>query len=242
VKSLKNEVAIVTGASRGVGKAISLKLAEEGCHVAVVARTETELAELAGEMTGKGVRALPIVADVSQEEDVKKVVEQTLSQFGRVDILVNNAGIGRYGSLEELTVEDYDDMMDTNMRSTFLCTKFVFPKMKEQRKGHILNVASVAGLKGLLNESIYCSTKFAQVGFAQALDYEARPFGVKVSSICPGGINTTFAFGTGRVPGDPRFEDFLNADEVADVILFVLQQPEQARIIQVAMRPMSEPL
>ena len=242
LESLTGKVAIITGASRGVGRALALKLAEEGCHVVLAARTTTDLTKVAEEAKAFGVRVLPVTADVSQEVDVQNLVKASIDEFGHVDILVNNAGIGRYGTIEELTVDDYDAMMNTNMRSTFLCTKFVFPEMKKQKSGHILNIASVAGLKGLPNETIYCATKFAQRGFAQALDYEARPLGIRVSSICPGGINTNFAIGTGRVEGDPVLEEFLTDEEVADVALYTLKQPKNSRIMEVAMRPMREPL
>ncbi|TLS38419.1 SDR family oxidoreductase [Pseudalkalibacillus caeni] len=240
--SLKGSVAIITGASRGVGRETAIKLAEEGCHVVLAARTESELNQIADKASSYGVTALPVVTDVSKEEDVKKLVSETLEQFGKIDILINNAGIGKYGTIDEISVDDYDAMMNTNMKSTFLCSKFVLPEMKKQEQGHILNVASVAGLRGLPNEAVYCATKHAQRGFAQSLDYEARPYGVKVSCISPGGINTDFAIGSGREKGDPALENFLKPEQVADVIIHTLKQPEDARIIEVTMRPMSEPL
>lgn len=239
---LQDQIAIVTGAGRGVGREVSLMLARKGCKVAAVSRTQSDLDSLAAKIQEEGGTVLTIAADVSQTQAVEQMVEQVVQAFGKIDILINNAGVGKYGTIEELSVEDYDAMMNTNMRSTFLCTKFVYPHMKKQQKGHILNVSSVAGLKGLPHESVYCASKFAQVGFAQALDHEARLHGIKVSSVCPGGINTTFAFGTGRTPGDPKFETFSSAEEVAEVVLFVLQQPEKSRIIEVFMRPMVEPL
>lgn len=144
---LQDQVAIVTGAGRGVGRAVSLMLAGKGCKVVAVSRTQTDLDSLAAEIQEEGGTALTIAADVSQTKDVERVVEQVLQAFGKIDILINNAGIGKYGTIEELSVEDYDAMMNTNMRSTFLCTKFVYPHMKKHQKGHILNVSSVAGLK-----------------------------------------------------------------------------------------------
>jgi NADP-dependent 3-hydroxy acid dehydrogenase YdfG len=242
MKELKSKVAIVTGASRGVGKSISYRLAEEGCHVVLAARTEGEINEISEEISRKGGSAFPVVTDVTQENDVLRLIQTVKKEFDTVDILINNAGIGKYGSLEDLSIEDYDDMMNTNMRSTFLCSKHVFPEMKMQRSGFIINVASVAGLRGLPNETVYCATKHAQVGFAQALDYEARQYGIKVGNVCPGGINTTFAFGEGRSSGDPHLENFLAPEDVADAVAFILLQPEKSRIIDVTMRPMSETL
>ena len=227
---LQGKVALVTGASRGIGRATSLALADEGAHVVVTSRTQVELDELA------------VAADVSQEDDVQRLKEAALKEFGRVDILVNNAGVGKFGRLDTLTVEDYDWMMNSNMRSSFLCTHAFLPGMLERKDGRVVFVASVAGLKGLPNESVYCATKFAQVGFAQALDYETRETGVKVSVIAPGGVHTHFAFGTGRTQGDPNLEKMMDAEDVAKAVVFAVTQPPQVRVFLIGMRPMSEPL
>jgi short-subunit dehydrogenase len=243
MSNLVGKVAVITGAGRGVGRAIAEQLGQEGVHVVLVARSENEINQLANDIEkSHGVTTLAIAADVQSEEDVQRVYDTTLEKFNQIDILVNNAGIGKYGPLEEMSVQDYDDMMNTNMRSTFMFCRLALPHMKNNKAGHILNLASVAGTKGLPNEAIYCATKFAQIGFSQALDHEARPHGVKVSSLNPGGINTTFAFGTGRTPGDPSLEEFLSPENVAEVALFILKQPENARIIDVLMRPMREEL
>ena len=151
-------------------------------------------------------------------------------------------GVGKYGPLNTLSVEDYDWMMNSNMRSSFLCTSAFLPGMLEREEGWVVFVGSVAGLKGLPNESIYCATKFAQMGFAQALDYETREQGVKVSVIAPGGVHTHFAFGTGRTQGDPMLENMMGAEDIAEAVLFAVTQPPKARVFLVGMRPMSEPL
>ena len=159
-----------------------------------------------------------------------------------MDILVNNVGIAKYAPLSEITVQDYDWMMNTNMRSTFLFTKAFFPGMTERRQGWIVFVASVSGLMGLPNETGYAASKHAQVGFARALDHEARKYGVKVSIVAPGGVNTRHAFGTGRTPEDSHLDEYLNAEDVAEAVVFAVTQPAKSRVFMVGMRPMNETL
>lgn len=239
---LRDKVAVVTGASRGIGEATAVTLAQAGSHVVATARSGEELAVLVERLERMGVGALAIPADLTREEDVEQLRASTLERFGQVDILVNNAGVGKYGPLSSLSAADYDWMMNTNMRSSFLCTAAFLPGMLARRQGWVVFISSVAGLKGLPNESVYCATKFAQIGFAQALDYETREQGVKVSVIAPGGVGTHFAFGTGRTPGDPMLDEMMDAQDVAEAVLFAVTQPPKARIFLIGMRPMSEPL
>ncbi|MEW6046531.1 MAG: SDR family NAD(P)-dependent oxidoreductase [Bacillota bacterium] len=239
---LDGKVALVTGASRGIGRSVAVRLAHEGARVALFARTESDLRAVAAEVESAGSQALVIAGDGRKEEDVARAVDKTAGKLGRLDILVINAGVGKYGPLEAFSAEEYDWIMDTNMRSTFLFARYGIPHLKRQGAGHVVVVASVAGKKGLPNEAVYCASKHAQVGFAQALDYELRPHGIKVTTIAPGGVNTYFAFGTGRTPGDPKLQEFLDAEDVADAVLFAVSQPPKSRIVEVVMRPMAEPL
>ena len=239
---LLGKVAVVTGASRGIGRAAAVALAREGAQVVLTARNQPELESLAGEIQAMGGSALIVPADLTQAVDVERLRHKTMATLGRVDILVNNAGVSKYGSLMELGIEDYDWMMNTNMRSTFLCTRLFLPHMLEQKDGYIIVVSSVAGLRGMPRETVYCATKFAQVGFAQALDHEVREHGIKVSVIAPGGVNTHFALGTGRTPGDPNLEKMMEAEDVAEAIVFAVTQPPKARIFMIGMRPMNETL
>lgn len=239
---LKGKVAVVTGASRGIGMATALTLGRAGAAVVATARTESELEALVERLNHFGDNGLAVVADLTREADVDRLKAAALDRFGYVDILVNNAGVGKYGPLGSLTAADYDWMMNTNMRSSFLCTSAFLPGMLERRQGWVIFVASVAGLKGLPHESVYCATKFAQVGFAQALDYETREQGVKVSVVAPGGVHTSFAIGTGRTEDDPRFEGMMDAQDVAEAVLFAVTQPEKVRVFLIGLRPMGEPL
>src|SRR5260370_13008697 len=195
---LTGQVALITGASSGIGLAIARAFFKEGAGFVVVARRLERLQALADEAQKVGRRCAVGAGDVRQEETAVRAVQTAIQQLGRLDILVNNAGIGRYADLIRTSVEDYASMMDTNMRSTFLFTRHVVPVLLERGTGTIITIASMAGVMGFAGEAVYCATKFAQVGFTQALDRELRPYGIKVGVVCPGGVKTEFALGTGR--------------------------------------------
>jgi NAD(P)-dependent dehydrogenase (short-subunit alcohol dehydrogenase family) len=240
LRSLEGEVAIVTGASRGIGRAVALRLSQQGADVVVTGRTEHDLKKLAEEIEAKGKKVLVAAGDASKEADVRGTVEKARQKFGKVDILVNNIGIGAYQPLVETSVEQYDEMMAINNRSTFLFTKFVVPLMMEKRYGQIITISSVSGIIGYANEAVYCQTKHAQVGLMEALDRELQPFNIKTCLILPGSVNTYFALGAGRTPGDPALKDMLEADDVADAVNFVAAQPWKSMITQINLRPAAE--
>lgn len=241
--NISGKTAVVTGAGRGIGRAVSLILARAGVKVVAAARRQADLDALVDEISAAGQTAMGLATDLSREEDVRRLHQKTLEKFGDADILVNNVGVGKYGTLADLSVDDYDRMMNTNMRSTFLCTKIFLPAMLKKGPGcHVLFVASVASLRGLPSESVYCASKAAQYAFAQSLDYETRPAGVKVSVVAPGGVNTDFALGDGRTKGDPVLEEMLDAEDVAEAVLFALSQPQKSRTFLIGMRPMNEAL
>ena len=237
---LDGRVALVTGASEGIGRATALALAAEGAAVAVTARSRDKLDQVVSEIEGGGGQACAVVGDATVAGDVERIKQETLAAYSKVDILVNNVGIAKYAPFEEISIEDYDWMMNTNMRSTFLFTKAFFPGMVERKEGWVVFVASVSGLMGLPNETGYAASKHAQVGFARALDHEAFRHGVKVSVIAPGGVNTRHAFGTGRTEGDERLDGYLNAQDVAEAVVFAVTQPAKSRLFMVGMRPMNE--
>ncbi len=241
--NLKNKTVLITGASRGIGKATAELLAHYAAKLVLVARTTSQLEELKESIVKKNAIEVGIYsADVSLEAEVSRLKKEVLNDFSQVDVIINNVGVGKYGNLESLSVADYDWMMNNNMRSSFLITKYFTPEMVAREAGHVVFVGSVAGLKGLPGESIYCASKFAQTGFAQALDYEFRKKNVKVSLVAPGGVKTTFAFGTGRNEGDAILDKMLSAEDVAETIFFTLNQNEKSRVFLLGLRPMSEPL
>lgn len=239
---LDGRVAIITGASSGIGMAIARQFLAEGADLTVVARRKERLDTLASEAQHLGRRCVVVAGDAREEETARRAVEATLGELRRLDILVNNAGIGIYGDLVRTSADDYDQMMDTNMRSTFLFTRHTVPAMLERGFGTIINVASMAGVMGFPGEAAYCATKFAQVGFTQALDRELRPRGIKVGVVCPGGVKTEFAIGTGRTEEGVAASGMLDADDVAQAVLLMATQPAGARITEIRMRPMVEPL
>ncbi|MCA9584158.1 MAG: SDR family oxidoreductase [Myxococcales bacterium] len=237
---LKDKIALVTGASRGIGRAACVALAREGANIVGTARTAADLSTLEAELTKLGVKSTMIAGDVTQANDVARVVDGALGAFGRVDILVNNAGMGGYRPFLEWSEADYDKIMATNAKSTWLYCKAVIPHMLEAGGGHIVNVSSVAGLAGYPHEGIYCMSKFAQVALSQSLDREFYKQNIKVSLVCPGGVHTHFAIGDGRTEGAPNLEEFSTAEDVAEAIVLAALPRSRTRVVNVILRPMSE--
>jgi len=239
-RRLEGQVALVTGASKGIGRASALSLARAGAHIVGVARSSLD--SLAAEVTQLGVEFLEVKGDVGVEETATEAMQATLTRFGRLDLLLNNAGVGKYEDFTECTVADYDRIMVTNMRSTFLFSAAAVPVMKQQGAGLILQIASQAGLRGFTREAIYCASKHAQVGFTRALRQELQPFGIKVGVICPAGVATDFAVGDGRTEEFVSEADFLSAQDVADAVMFCAQQSPKSRAPEMSLISLGENL
>jgi len=239
--NLAGKIAIITGASAGIGWATALAFAEKGAHVVVTARREQRLRELCDLIAARGGKAVYLAGDAADEATAKNCVALAVKEFGRLDILINNAGAGNYKNLVDTSVEEYDALMDSNMKSSFLFARHAAPVMIEQKRGEILFISSVAGLQGYAGEAVYCASKFAQSGFAQALDGELRKFGIKVGTIFPGGVKTEFAVGHGRTEEGVKNSYMMEPHEVADAIVFACMQPRNARILTMTVRHMGEP-
>ncbi|HEY4381322.1 MAG TPA: SDR family oxidoreductase [Acidobacteriaceae bacterium] len=239
--SLAGKTVLITGASAGIGWATALAMAEKGANLVVTARREHRLRELCDLIGAHDGKAVFFSGDAAEEATAQGGVALAMSQFGRLDILINNAGAGNYKNLVDTSVEEYDALMDANMKSSFLFTRHAVPLMMEQKSGEILFISSVAGLQGYAGEAVYCASKFAQIGFAQALDGELRKFGIKVGTICPGGVKTEFAVGKGRTEEGVKNSYMMEPHEVADAIVFACMQPRNARILQMTVRHMGEP-
>jgi NADP-dependent 3-hydroxy acid dehydrogenase YdfG len=228
---LDGKVALVTGASGGIGAAVARKLHDTGASVGLLSRRGGDL----------GLeRGLGIPCDVRDRAAVAEATEAVVERFGRLDIVVANAGVGSYGPFLELDPEQVETMIDVNLKGTLYTAAATLPHLIDAGEGDFISLASVAGLRAFPGESVYNASKFGQVGFTRSLDHELRERGVRATCICPGGVNTNFAIGTGRTEGDPELEGMLTAEEVADVVLFTVTRPRRMRILTTSFRPMSE--
>lgn len=227
---LKNKTAIVTGAGRGIGRVIAVELAKKGVNVVLAARTAKEIGGTARYVTRLGRKSLAVPTDIAREKDVKNLVRKTLQKFGRIDVLINNAGAGFAKSIMETTCDDWSCMIDTNMKGTFLCSKMAAREMIKQKSGTIINIASVAGTKGYVHQGAYCASKHGVIGFSRVLAMELKPYGIKVHTICPGGVDTKLI--DGIRPDIPK-KDLMKPEDIAAFVIFLLTQPQHATIEEV---------
>ncbi len=234
--NIPDSVTIVTGASSGLGKACSAQLVERGGRVFGLARRKNRLEKVEKEL---GDLFTGIVCDVTDQGQVERAVRETVDNAGRIDVLVNNAGFGVFGNVEGLTAEDWDAQMATNLKGVFLCTRAVVPIMKRQNSGrgfggHIVNIASVAGLIGNATIGAYNATKFGVRGFSEALMKELREDGIKVSCVYPGSIETEF-FDVAQVG---MSSNPMKVHDVAASIVHAIDTPENYLISEIVMRPL----
>jgi NADP-dependent 3-hydroxy acid dehydrogenase YdfG len=229
--ALNGKVALVTGASRGIGAAVARALAAEGVRLALASRSGDDLG-----IDGALARA----CDVRRPDDLESLAAEAVERHGRLDILVVNAGVGAYGPFLELDPEHMEEMIDVNVKGTLYAVRAALPHLLESGEADIVTLASEAGRRGLPLEAVYCASKFAQVGFTRALDHELREHGVRCTNVCPGGVATDFAMGRGRTPEMPELEGMMSAEDVAEVVLFVLTRPRSHRILETAFRPVTE--
>lgn len=237
-RDLTGTVVAITGATAGIGAAAAAQLVEAGAKVVLGGRREERLDEAVARFGADN--AVGVVMDVRSADDCRLLVETALFTFGRLDSIVPNAGVGLYGSIIDHSDDEIARMMHTNYDGTVWAVRAAVPAMLATGGGDIVIVASVAGLRGGGDEAVYAGTKFAQVGLAGGLDRELREKHIRVTAICPAGVGTEFAVGTGRVDNDPRFAEWLTADDVAHAIVTVLQQPRSVRTTLWAMWSMGQ--
>jgi 3-oxoacyl-[acyl-carrier protein] reductase len=227
--------ALVTGATQGIGRATAFALGRAGYRIAVCARTAGALDALVTDLAGEGIKAAGAAADVGDPGQVVRAVERLTRALGEIGLLVNNAGIMIARPFEELTLEDWDTTMATNLRSLFLVTRAVLPAMRHRHGGTIVNVASLAGRNGFAGGTAYCASKHAVLGFSRALMQEFRKEGIRVIAICPGSVDTGMLHDQPMLKSNP--ERILQPGDVADAILHAVQLPERALVSELDIRP-----
>lgn len=230
---LKDQTALVTGAGRGIGRAIALSLASEGAHVLLVARSSRDLEGVADEIAKAGGSATAYRADMRNDGEVRGLFAMVTKEHERLSILVNNAGIGRFGRLAELSLEDLDAMWTLNVRAIFLATKLALPLMR-QNGGTIVQVASLAAKNAFVGGSGYAATKWALLGLSRCLMLEEREHRIRVVTVCPGSVDTTFS-SSHKNAG--RVDKILAPQDVADAVLTALLLPSRAMMSEIDLRP-----
>jgi NADP-dependent 3-hydroxy acid dehydrogenase YdfG len=238
-RSLTGNVIAVTGASSGIGRATARLLVEAGAKVALGARRLDRLVALVDELGSDN--ALAVELDVTSPEANNDFIKRTLDRFGRLDSVVANAGLGHYGGISDSSDAELANMINVNFTGTVWTVRAAGPELRKVGGGDVIIVASVAGLRGDANEAVYAGTKFAQVGLAGSMDRELSREGIRVTAICPAGVDTEFAIGAGRTEGDPLLDSFLRPEDVAFQIVTALQQPRRLRTTLWAMWPMPYP-
>jgi NAD(P)-dependent dehydrogenase (short-subunit alcohol dehydrogenase family) len=227
--------ALVTGATQGIGRATAFALGRAGYRVAVCARTPDAVDRLVGELRRDGIGAAGAPADVGDAGQVTRALERLAGELGQPGVLVNNAGVMIARPFEELTLEDWDTTMATNLRSLFLVTRAVLPAMRRRREGTVVNVASLAGRHGFAGGSAYCASKHAVLGFSRALMMEVRKEGIRVLAICPGSVDTSMLRDQPMLQTDPA--RILRPEDVAEAILHAVQLPGRALVSELDIRP-----
>jgi NAD(P)-dependent dehydrogenase (short-subunit alcohol dehydrogenase family) len=235
-KTLEGKVALVTGASRGIGLAIARKLGGLGAKLSVCARSADKLQNVAHELKGAGVEVIVVAADVTSGDDILSLVEETKQAFGTIDILVNNAGIGYFGPFYEANESNWDPVLDTNLKSVFLLSKEVAKGMIERRSGHIINIASLAGKNAFAGGAIYCASKWGLLGMTECMAEDLRAHGIRVSAICPGTVATDFSPHAGK-----DTSKMLQPEDIAQVVESIVTQAPQSFISEVLLRPTQKP-
>ncbi len=232
--TLENKTFLISGASRGIGRATALLLAKNGANVVATARTADDLQTLEAEGNG---RIAGVAGDVASEADMARVVQTALDRFGRIDGVINNAGYGVFKNVDEITVEEWDALMATNVKGTFVLTKAVLPTLKAQGSGHIVVVASDVAKRTFAGGSLYTASKYAQEAFTGALRKEVRPFGINVTGVYSGLVDSHFHE---KGHGHETSKHYLQSEDMAESMLFILSRPAHVVIDEFMVHPLEQ--
>ena len=230
--ALAGKVALVTGGSRGIGRAIALKLASLGADVAICGRDATKLNATEAEIRATGVQTIAIAADVTHASEVAALIERVETKLGGIHVLVNNAGIGVFGPVHKKSEEEWDRLMNTNLKSVFLVSRAAVPGMIQRGGGDIINISSLAGKNVFAGGGLYCASKWGLQGLSGCMAEELREHGIRVSTVCPGSVATEFS---GRGPKDAT--KVLKPEDVAHAVAMIATQGEQSFLSGVELRP-----
>jgi len=235
-KPLEGKIALITGASRGIGLAIARRLASMGARVSLCGRDAKLLESAEKECQQGGSQAIAIVADVTRPADIAKLVETTEQALGAIEILINNAGIGYFAAVQDADPSKWDDVLDTNLKAVFLLSHAVAPGMMRMGRGHIVNIASLAGKNTFAGGAVYCASKWGLLGLTGCMAEDLRAHGIRVSAVCPGSVATDFG-----LPSARNKNKMLQPDDVAHAVEAILTQAPQSFISEVLLRPTQKP-
>lgn len=240
--NIENKVIVITGASSGMGEAAAKHLSELGAVVILGARRADRIQKLADEINNKGGKALAVATDVTQYEQVKAVIDAAVKNYGHIDVLLNNAGIMPQGLLEKLQIDEWNQMIDVNIKGVLYGIAAALPYMKEQKSGHIINVSSVAGHKIWPGSAVYCATKFAVRALSEGLRQEVKPYNIRTTIISPGSVATELLNHISDVELQEsirnRTEEYaVPADSFARIVAFAISQPEDVDVNEILFRP-----
>jgi short-subunit dehydrogenase len=236
---LAGRIALITGASRGIGRATAVRLARAGAAIVLAARTEPDLSAVAEIIRTLGMEALVVPTDVIDDQQLEALVDATLARFGHIDLLINNAGGGPLRTpIVKTRLRDWEWTLRVNLWATMILTKLVLPSMIERRSGAIVNICSLAGLTGKAGEAVYAAAKFGVRGFGQSLFEEVREYGIKVSTLCPGYVDTAL------IPPNRRVDrsKMLSPEDVAEAVYGVVVSPARCCPLEIVLQPQHDPL
>ncbi len=237
MSSLQGKVALITGAGRGIGRAVALALAQSGCRVVLAARSENQLKDVLKEVRSGDGDGLGLPTDLTRDQEISRLVDESLKAYQRVDILINNAGWGKRSPVTRADIEDWDRTFGVNLRAPMILAKLLLPQMMERGEGAIINIGSISGKSGDANAAAYAASKFGLIGFTQSLYEEVRELGIKVTVILPGFVNTPM------IPPVKHLDrsKMIQPEDVAHAVMFVVNSPKTCCPVELTLRPQETP-